>query len=389
MLNLLSNACKFTDQGEVSLTVSAEGKREREALVFTVKDTGIGMSPDQLAKLFQDFSQADASTTRKYGGTGLGLAISRRLCRLMGGDVTVESEEGVGSTFTARLPRHSAVALEAPCAPVHPCAATLPEAVRSKAGKILVIDDEQTVRDLMRRFLAREGFDVVTASNGREGLELARTLRPAMITLDVLMPEFDGWSVLQALKADPELARIPVLMLTIMDEKQKAYALGAADYMTQRFNRDRLRALLGKYGTTHGGGGKCILIVDDDPENRRWLSRTFEAEGWQVTEAENGRVGLDRLAEAAPDLIVLDLMMPEMDGFEFLSELRQSESLRDVPVIVITAADLTDADRRRLNGGVERILQRSDFQHDDLLEEVRDLVHRSFNRADKIESQDA
>ena len=206
------------------------------------------MSPEQMARLFQEFSQADSSTTRKYGGTGLGLAISRRLCRLMGGDITVESAPGVGSTFTVRLPRRSVEAIEAPGEPAQPAAQSLPDAAprpeveRGRGGKVLVIDDEQTVRDLMRRFLAREGFDVVTAKDGREGLELARQLRPALITLDVLMPEFDGWSVLQALKGDPELAQIPVLMLTILDEKNKGYALGAADYLTKPIDRDRLRA---------------------------------------------------------------------------------------------------------------------------------------------------
>jgi PAS domain S-box-containing protein len=391
LLNLLSNACKFTDKGEVTLTVAGDGSGNDEALTFTVKDSGIGMSPDQLAKLFQEFSQADSSTTRKYGGTGLGLAISRRLCRLLGGDVTVESAPGVGSIFTARLPRRSLEATEAPdtadrpSMPSHPGAPAPPEVQRGRGGKVLVIDDEQTVRDLMRRFLAREGFDVITARDGREGLELARQLRPALITLDVLMPEFDGWCVLQALKGDPELAQIPVLMLTILDEKHKGYALGASDYMTKPFDRDRLRAVLAKYGRA---GGKRILIVDDDPEHRRRLSRVMEGEGWQVAEAENGLVGLERLAESRPDLILLDLMMPEMDGFEFLSELRNDDALRDVPVVVITAAELTDQDRERLNGGVERILQRSEFQPDDLLAEVRALVARSFGRAERVDPEE-
>ncbi|HEX5079676.1 MAG TPA: PAS domain-containing protein, partial [Geminicoccaceae bacterium] len=300
LLNLLSNACKFTEKGEVSLTVAARGKAARQELIFTVKDTGIGMTPEQVAKLFQEFSQADSSTTRKYGGTGLGLAISRRLCRLMGGDVTVESAQGVGSTFTVRLPRRSREAAEALAPVAHPTGAAA--SARRGGGKVLVIDDEQTVRDLMRRFLAREGFDVVTAKDGREGLQLARQLHPALITLDVLMPELDGWSVLQALKDDPQLAAIPVLMLTIVDEKHKGYALGATDYMTKPLDRERLRALLARYGTT---GGKRILVVDDDAEHRRRLTQVLEGEGWQVTEAENGRVALERLADLLPDLIVL------------------------------------------------------------------------------------
>jgi CheY-like chemotaxis protein len=303
----------------------------------------------------------------------------------MGGDVSVKSTPGVGSSFTARLPRQTDEGPEAPGAAAQPCAAKRPEiAPRKRAGKVLVIDDEQTVRDLMRRFLAREGFDVVTANDGREGLRIARQLHPALITLDVLMPDFDGWSVLQELKADPELAQIPVLMLSILDEKNKGYALGASDYMTKPFDRNRLRKLLAKYGNA---GGRSIMVVEDDEDTRRWLARALEAEGWQVTEAENGRVALERLVAAPPDLILLDLMMPEMDGFEFLTEIRRSETLHDVPVVVITAAELTDDDRRRLNGGVERILQKAAFERDELLAEVHKLVERSFaNRAEKVES---
>jgi len=384
MLNLLSNACKFTEKGEVSLDVRGE-QDDDGFLTFAVTDTGIGMNEEQMARLFQEFSQADSSTTRKYGGTGLGLAISRRLCRLMGGDVSVKSTPGVGSTFTASLPRQTEEGLEAPSAAAQPCAPKRPEiAPRKRAGKVLVIDDEQTVRDLMRRFLAREGFDVVTAKDGREGLDIARQLRPALITLDVLMPEFDGWSVLQELKADPELAQIPVLMLSILDEKNKGYALGASDYMTKPFDRDRLRKLLAKYGSA---GGRSIMVVEDDQDTRRWLARALEAEGWQVTEAENGRVALEQLATTRPDLILLDLMMPEMDGFEFLTEIRRSKTLHDVPVVVITAAELTDEDRRRLNGGVERILQKAAFERDELLAEVHKLVERSFaSRAEKVVS---
>lgn len=393
MLNLLSNACKFTEQGEVTLTVASDDG----TVAFTVTDSGIGMSEEQVGKLFQDFSQADSSTTRKYGGTGLGLAISRRLCRLMGGDVTVQSTPGVGSTFTAHLPRGTpesrgeliGESVAEPAAEpsadsnLAPCAAQPP--ARRRGGKVLVIDDEQTVRDLMRRFLAREGFDVVTAKDGQEGLELARTLHPALITLDVLMPGFDGWSVLQALKADPELAEIPVLMLSILDEKNKGYALGAADYMTKPFDRDRLRALLARYG--RGGRAGRILIVEDDDDTRRWLARALEGWGWQVSEADNGRVALERLASTPPDLIVLDLIMPEMDGFEFMSQLRQHETLRDLPVVVITAAELTLEDRRRLNGGVERILQKAAYPRDDLLGEIHRLIEKSFARqAETVES---
>jgi adenylate cyclase len=370
VLNLLSNACKFTEQGTVTLEAWREGTDEDSWLVVAVADTGIGMAPEQLDRLFQEFSQADASTTRKYGGTGLGLAISRRLARLMGGDIAVESTLGKGSRFTVRVPARTAAPTEAIPAAV----AEFPRETKSPAAKnrVLVIDDEETVRDLMRRFLTREGFEVVTAASGEEGLRLARDLRPALITLDVLMPGLDGWAVLKELKAESELADIPVVMLTILDEKNRGYALGAADYMTKPIDRDRLRALLGRYCET--AQAKQALVVEDDPDLRAWLSRLLREGGWTVAEAENGRVGLACLAAAPADLVLLDLMMPEMDGFEFLGKLRSTEAGRQVPVIVVTAADMSDSDRQRLNGGVLRILQKGGQNRDQLLAELHQLL---------------
>src|SRR5206468_3177137 len=235
LLNLLSNACKFTDHGTVTLSVS----REATDIVFSVSDTGIGMTPEQLGKLFEAFSQADAATTRKYGGTGLGLALSRRLCRMMGGEVTVESEAGRGSTFTILLPALVAEIVEQPAASAAPT-----DRVASGVGTVLVVDDEAAVRDLMQRFLAKEGFRVVTAAGGEEGLRRARELRPDAITLDVMMPGMDGWAVLSALKADPDVADVPVIMLTIVDDRNMGYALGASDYLTKPIDRERLVTVL-------------------------------------------------------------------------------------------------------------------------------------------------
>ncbi len=301
VLNLLSNACKFTERGEVQLGVRADPGW----VTISVADTGIGMTPEQVKRLFQEFSQADASTTRRYGGTGLGLAISRRLARLMGGDITVESAAGVGTTFTVRLPAGPAEPAAA-LPPGEPAqrrsiAAAPSRRAAGDAATVLVVDDEETVRDLMRRFLAREGFDVVTAKDGEEGLGLARQLRPALITLDVLMPGLDGWSVLQALKADPELAAIPVVMLTIIDEQNRGYTLGAADYLTKPIQRDRLRGLLARY--CRDGTRRQVLIVDDDPEARRWLARALGAEGWQTSEARAWArgAGAGSRAPARPD----------------------------------------------------------------------------------------
>ena len=339
-------------------------------MVFAVSDTGIGMTPEQLAKLFEAFTQADAATTRRYGGTGLGLALSRRLCRMMGGDVTVESEPGRGSTFTVRLPAHVTAAVEAPAVPTDPVAPAAPG-----ARTVLVIDDEAAVRDLMQRFLAKEGFRVVAAASGEEGLRRARELSPDAITLDVMMPGMDGWAVLTALKADPVTADIPVVMLTIVDDRNLGYALGAAEYLTKPIDRDRLVAVLERHRRD-----RPVLVVDDDAGARALLRRMLEPEGYTVVEAENGRTALERAREALPSVVLLDLMMPEMNGFEFVTEFRRHAAWRSVPIVVITAKDLTPQDRARLNGWVQKILDKGAHARDELLAEVREMVATSVGR---------
>ena len=371
LFNLLSNACKFTERGTVSLAVAREAADGQEWVTFGVSDTGIGMSPEQLAKLFEAFTQADAATTRRYGGTGLGLALSRRLCRMMGGDVTAESEAGRGSTFTIRLPAQVIETVEEPPAAAVPAT----DGPVAAVGTVLVIDDEPAVRDLMQRFLGKEGFRVVTAASGEEGLRQARELRPDAITLDVMMPGLDGWAVLSALKADTDLADIPVVMLTIVDDKNLGYALGASDYLTKPIDRDRLAAVLGKYRRD-----LPVLVVDDDVEVRQLLRRMLEPEGYAVVEAENGRVALERLRDGAPAVVLLDLMMPEMDGFDFVAEFRRHAAWRAIPIVVITAKDLSREDRERLNGYVQKILQKGTHGRAELLAEVRELVATSVAR---------
>jgi CheY-like chemotaxis protein len=240
---------------------------------------------------------------------------------------------------------------------------------------VLVIDDEPAVRDLMQRYLTKEGFRVITAAGGDEGLRRARELRPDAITLDVMMPGLDGWAVLSALKADPAVADIPVVMLTIVDDKNLGYALGASDYLTKPIDRDRLVAVLDKHRRD-----RPVLVVDDDVALRQLLRRMLEPEGFKVVEAENGRVALERLRELTPSVVVLDLMMPEMDGFEFVAEFRRHEAWRAIPIVVITAKDLTREDRERLNGYVQRILQKGTHGRDELLAEVRELVAASVAR---------
>jgi signal transduction histidine kinase/CheY-like chemotaxis protein len=380
LLNLASNASKFTERGVIRVAVAREHDAARDWISMAVSDTGIGMSPDQMARLFEDFTQADASTTRKYGGTGLGLAISRRLCRLMGGDITVASAPGQGSTFTIRLPAGTDVPGAGGGRPAGAPSLARPALVSTGGAPcpVLVIDDDPTVRDLMERFLLKEGFSVVTASGGIEGLRQARESRPAAITLDVMMPDLDGWTVLAALKGDPELAEIPVIVVTILDEKSRGYALGATDYMVKPIDRERLagvlRTLCGGRPTPH------VLVVEDDEAIRAVIRQTLERAGFALTEAENGRVGLARVAERRPDVIVLDLVMPEMNGFEFLAALRSHEAWRTVPVVVLTALELGEEDRRRLNGEVERVLRKGACERDELLEEIRQALAAALAR---------
>jgi signal transduction histidine kinase/CheY-like chemotaxis protein/HAMP domain-containing protein len=374
ILNLLSNACKFTEGGTVTLAVEREPAADGGWVRFRVADTGIGMTEEQLGRLFQEFTQADSSTTRKYGGTGLGLAISQRLAALMGGAITVESEPGIGTSFTARLPAGgTAPAIPSPTAmPAVLSAAPVP--AHGGADRVLVVDDDATVRDLMRRFLSREGFDVVTAESGAEGLAVARTLRPSVITLDVLMPGMDGWSMLETMKSDPQLAGIPVIMVTILDEKQKGIALGASGYLNKPIDRDQLAALLARFRS--GAAARRVLVVEDDAATRTMMRRLLVGEGWEVAEAGDGREALARMGRERPDLILLDLMMPEMDGFEFLAACRKVPDYGGIPVIIVTAADLTEHDHRRLNGGVEHILQKAAFEQHELLAQIRQLVGR-------------
>lgn len=369
LFNVLSNACKFTSQGTVTLDVRQTTVDDLAWITLQATDTGIGMTPEQMARLFQAFSQADASTTREYGGTGLGLAISRRFCQMMGGDITVESAAGRGSVFTIQLPAEVA----------DPSTASQPQEASSGsvappegAPIVLVIDDDPTVHDLMRRFLGKEGFRMVAAQSGAEGIRLAKTVQPSVITLDVMMPGMDGWAVLTALQADPILANIPVIMLIIVDDKTMGYTLGATEYLTKPVNWRRLASILHKYRCA---APPCpVLIVEDDATMREMLRRTLERAGWTVTEATNGRAALQRVAENRPDLILLDLMLPEMDGFAFVEALRQHEPWRDIPVVVITAKDLTPNERYRLHGYVEQVLQKGMYSRETLLREVHDLV---------------
>ncbi len=366
LLNLLSNAGKFTEKGVITLAVNREPKKGSDWLLFRVSDTGIGMTPEQMAKLFRAFTQGDDSTSRRYGGTGLGLALTRKFCQMMGGDVYVSSEPGKGSTFTIELPAVSSKKTST----IIP---TLPAVVpRSSNGSILVIDDDPAVHQLIADALKTEGFTLKFASNGREGLRLAKELRPAVITLDVLMPEMDGWVVLSLLKDDPDLANIPVVMLTVRADQDFGFAMGVADYLQKPIDRDRFISVLKKYNRPQPANH--VLVVEDDPAMRELLCRILGNKDWTVAEAENGLAALESITRRQPSMIVLDLKMPVMDGFEMIAELHKHEDWRKIPVLVVSAKELTPDDRLRLQGHVQKILQKGDWGREELMREIQQTV---------------
>ena len=357
LFNLISNAAKFTEKGTVTLHVS----RERDTLRFAVQDSGIGMTPEQTAKLFERFIQADTSTTRRFGGTGLGLAITRAFCHLLGGEISVASVFGEGSTFTIHVPA------------VLPLQPELEDsgAAAVDQGKhvVLVIDDDAAQRDLLTRFLQREGFAVRIASDGRTGLSMARESKPRAILLDVVMPQMDGWSVLSALKADPELSRIPVVMVTFVNEPGLGESLGAADTVLKPVEWEHLKNVMERF---QGDAGD-VLIVDDDQDARARLRTVLERNGWSVGEAANGQEALDRVVHTPPQLILLDLTMPVMDGFSFLHELRERPGCGDIPVVVLSARDLDAQDRQRLTGA-DKILRKGETNLRELAGELRSFA---------------
>jgi signal transduction histidine kinase/CheY-like chemotaxis protein len=368
LFNLLSNASKFTSKGTITFSARLDRQGDSKWLCFSVTDTGIGMTPEQLAGLFVPFRQADASTSRRFGGTGLGLAITDRFCRMMGGEITVSSTYGVGSTFAMRLPAHpveSAVGGEVGSILGGALPGTGRLTRRRRRDLVLVIDDDPTVRDVMTRMLNSEGFQVCTAADGEEGLELARQLRPSAITLDVLMPSMDGWAVLSALQADHDLRSIPVIVTSNAGDRSVGFALGAADFLPKPVDRQRLLGLLERHHPP--GEGATVLVVDDDADCRELMRRTLEEQGCKVMVADNGEAALGRLADRRPDLVLLDLLMPGHGGFSLVEALQASEEWRSIPVVVTTGREISDEERQKLNGYVESVLRKGTYSREDLV----------------------
>ncbi len=362
LLNLLSNAAKFTDHGRILLSAGYD----EDQVVLRVTDSGIGMTEEQMSGLFQAFKQAEASTTKKYGGTGLGLVISRRFARLMGGDITASSTPGSGTTFTVRLERELR-------APAEEIADVLAEAKGTGvAGSILIIDDDPQVHELLQRVLSNRGYRVASAMDGPSGLARAREVLPDAVLLDVLMPGMDGWEVLAAMKGEEALAEVPVIMVTMVDERNLGFSLGATDYLTKPVDAARLTAALKRHCPA---AGARVLIVDDEEADRARLARLVREGGWEPALADSGQAALALMDSFRPQLILLDLMMPVMDGFELSSALRQKREWRDIPVFVITAKDLTREDRARLNETVTSVFSKDEIGARAMVEELRALLH--------------
>ncbi|MBO9360615.1 MAG: response regulator [Thermoflexus sp.] len=357
LLNLVSNAAKFTDRGFIAVRAWADDL----FITVAVQDTGIGIPKEKQEEIFQEFTQVESGTTRRYGGTGLGLAIARRLVELMGGRIWVESEVGKGSTFFFTLPR------------ARPRLAGEP---RPGRPVILCIDDDPGVITLYRRYLEKHGFEVVGMTDPREALEMARRLRPDAITLDIRMPQKDGWTVLQELKADPQTRAIPVIICSILNERGRGFSLGAAEYLVKPFTEEELLEAIQR------ADGRPrplkVLVIDDSEGDRQLIRRVLEnAGGYHVLEAANGPEGVALARRERPDLVILDLMMPEMDGFAVVEALREDPSTRSLPILVLTAKALTEEDRRRLNGRIERLLQKAGADPEALLAEILEVVRRA------------
>ena len=372
LLNILSNASKFTQDGELTL-VAERLATEQPMVRFAISDNGIGMTEVQLGRLFQAFNQADASTTKKYGGTGLGLAITRNFCQPLGGDVTVVSKPGDGSTFAITLPDRPATPTQLEAASVPPLAVT-----SDNTPTVLIVDDDPVARDLLAANLKGAGYRLIQAATGEEAMNLARTIRPDAITLDVLMPKRDGWEVLSALKADADLRDIPVIIVTMLSDRGIGLSLGAVDVLTKPVDRTRLTALIHSLVRRDGP----VLVVEDDAGARGLIRLTIEKMGLAVAEAVDGRQALVWLGDhSAPAMILLDLMMPEMDGFEVLDTLAGHEEWRDIPVIVITAKQLSAAEHERLLGQAQKVFTKGSASGVDIASAIGTAVRRRSTRA--------
>ena len=352
MINLISNATKFTDEGSITIGAAVETKPNGQSeVVVKVTDTGSGIAPEDLKKLFQAFSQVDASPTRKTGGTGLGLSICRRLIELHGGQIDVTSEIGKGSTFFFTLP--------------------LPKSIESQTNTngrrsdkiILAIDDDAQVISLYERFLQPQGYEVVALADPTKAVERAQQLKPHAITLDIMMPGRDGWAILTELKNNPSTRNIPVIICSILEENDKGYAFGASDYLVKPILQEDLLNALGRIN----GNSRDVLVIDDNAKDLQLVDKMLQQGKYRPILAQSGTKGWEILSKKSPHAIILDLFMPEMDGFTILEKLRSTPKLSDIPVIVVTGADLTVQQKKQLKSHSQSLFQKSSLTEEELL----------------------
>ena len=367
LVNLLGNAAKFTEQGKISLEVAREYYHQEHWVRFSITDSGIGMTAEQQKKLFLPFSQVDPSTTRRFGGTGLGLAITKQFTEMMGGMITLESRFGEGSMFTVLIP----VQVN-PQTAIEPSQNKTPNLLQGQ-GIILIIDDDTIVREVLKNHLTQLGYSVATAVNGKEGFRLAKKLRPDAILLDVLMPEMDGWELLAGLKNHPILCDIPVIMTSIEEGRTTGNALGAMDYLTKPISGEQLATVLSKHKISDKSNG-LVMVVEDDVVLSELTSALLKNQGWRVFRAENGQVALDHLDEKQPTLILLDLNMPVMDGFEFLEHFHKNPRWHSIPVIVLTSTNLSAADQAYLQRYVKTVVKKDAYHDGELLQRITTLL---------------
>jgi len=373
LLKLLSNASQLNEQKDVlSINISRETDEEDEEkkdwIIFQVQDNGIGLNEKQKTQLRQLFEQSDAPTSHPMSGSGLGLAVTNHFIKMMGGEIKVDSKLGKGSTFTVRLPAIVSSTQET----LNLNSQQEDMAVLEEGGIVLVIDDDVEAREMLQRYLSKSGYQVEVAESGEEGLRLAKKILPDIITLDVMMPNMDGWEVLSHLKEDAELALIPVIILSMMEDKSVAYSLGASDYLLKPITREQLSKVLQKYHFSQHESAHLVMIIDDDPVNRDMVARMLRKAGYRVGKVEDGRIALNYIEKKQPDLILLDLQMPEMDGFEFVARLHQLYD-DSIPVILMTAKDITREDRLRLSDNVAKIFQKGLYSRQELLAQVKKL----------------
>jgi len=366
LTNFLSNGFKFTKNGTVTLDVKARMEGDVEFVDFAVIDTGAGMSPEGVAKVFEEYTQAERSTSANYGGTGLGLPISKKFAEMMGGDVTVTSEEGVGSVFTMSVPRE--------------CPEYNEDEIEGNVinlddqdNLVVLVDDDVAMHDLIKRTISKLNLTLLGATNSEKGMELIREVKPKLILLDVLMPGRDGWSLLKECKTDKALKDIPVIMISQLNQSNLASSLGANDYLTKPIDRTHFINTLKRIMGTNTQNQK-VLVIDDDKDVRELLSRLLKDAGYRSIDARDGKEGLERTKDE-PALIILDLEMPRMDGFEFLDNyIKNVPEENRSPILVFSGKDLTDVQEELLKERVVGLVKKDDVSMDKLSQMIQGII---------------